>query len=203
MLASHHFRQQCLPRIYLDTLISCSPLHFFLFFLPLSKDHLIINQLGIMPAFESFPRPDCQLVEQWDPFLFIPSLNLSQSCLDKHGWRQMNSQSLCSAPLASSAILWSSYWDHSSAPSHPLSALGDWQSVTDPLPPLLLPPPADPNSHSACWENAFSLFICLRKKWSSIIKSHLLEFVSVLHTLAPAKCNQSTANNLCIICTFF
>lgn len=88
-----------------------------------------------MPAFESFPRSDCQLVEQWDPFLFIPSLNLSQSCLDKHGWRQMNSQSLCSAPLASSAILWSSYWDHSSAPSHPLSALGDWQSVTDPLPP--------------------------------------------------------------------
>lgn len=88
-----------------------------------------------MPAFESFPRPDCQLAEQWDPLLFIPSLNLSQSCLDKHGCRQMNSQSLCSAPLASFAILWSSYWDHSSAPSHPLSALGDWQSVTDPLPP--------------------------------------------------------------------
>lgn len=77
-------------------------------------------------------------VEWWDQSFSISLLKLSQSCLDKDDWIQMNSKSLCSARLATTAFLWSFHWVQSSAPSHCLLILGNWQDVTDSLPPISL-----------------------------------------------------------------
>lgn len=106
------------------------PLQFF-FLLPLLiwKDHLILNQddkMSVWKVSGYWLSP----VEWWDQSLSISSLNLSQSCLDKHDWSQINSKTLCSARLASSAM-WSFYWEQSSAlpPNPKPPTLGDWQSA--------------------------------------------------------------------------
>ena len=99
------------------------------------------------------------------------SSKLSKSLLDKHDRIQMNSESLCSARLAPSAIMWSFHWEQSSAPSRPLLTLGELAECNDLLAPIL-------SNHLPL---SFCFYISL-VEMNKHYSNHLSRWLSVLRT---------------------